>query len=143
MNSILVVALPNHPYSPLKKAEAVCYSYFIAAELWFCKRLCNDGNMSKHIAYPVFYSVAMHRTSRKLNYPDNSQTLQKFHTLTRYPVVHCRQWGLAGVAFEKIEMPYGQIVFTVEGLVDGAQFDPLSQKLWKVLSSSVNFPLSK
>ena len=24
-----------------KKAEAVCYSYFIAAELWFCKRLCN------------------------------------------------------------------------------------------------------
>ena len=99
--------------------------------------------MSKHIAYPVFYSAAMHRTSRKLNYPDNSQTLQKFHTLTRYPVVHCRQWGLAGVAFEKIEMPYGQIVFTVEGLVDGAQFDPLSQKLWKVLSSSVNFPLSK
>jgi hypothetical protein len=92
---------------------------------------------------PVFFSVAMHCTSRKLNYADNSQTLQKFHTLTRYPVVHCRQWGLAGVAFDKIEMPYGQIVFTVEGLVDGAQFDPLSQKLWKVLSSSVNFPLSK
>jgi len=84
---------------------------------------------------PVFYSAAMHRTSRKLNYADNSQTLQKFHTLTRYPVVHCGQWGLAGVAFEKIEMPYGQIVFTVEGLVDGAQFDPLIQKLWKVLRS--------
>ena len=29
------------PYSPLKKAEAVFYSYFIAAKLWFCKRLCN------------------------------------------------------------------------------------------------------
>ena len=25
----------------IKKAEAVFYSYFIAAELWFCKRLCN------------------------------------------------------------------------------------------------------
>ena len=25
----------------IKKGEAVCYSYFIAAELWFCKRLCN------------------------------------------------------------------------------------------------------
>jgi len=90
---------------------------------------------------PVFYSAAMHCTSRKLNYADNSQTLQKFHTLTRYTVVHCGQWGLAGVAFEKIEMPYGQIVFTVEGLVDGLD-SILSAKNYG-RSSGVNFPLSK
>ena len=50
-------------------------------------------------------------------------------------------WGLAGVAFDKIEMPYGQIVFTVEGLVDGAN-SILSAKNYR-RSSGVNFPLSK
>ena len=86
------MTLPSGSYSPLTKKKIKHFSIHILLQHQFGfarDSATHDGNMSKHIAYPVFYSTAMHRTSRKLNYADNSQTLQKFHTLTCYPVVHC------------------------------------------------------